>query len=117
MDQPIETYAEFWGFYLRAHSKPGTRAWHFLGLAVGLALVLQAWRLGSWPVFFVAFLAGYGCAWVGHFAVEGNRPATFGHPLWSLVSDLRMTWLAIVGGLDAELEAAGAATQGPPPRA
>ena len=34
-----------------------------------------------------ALLCGYGFAWVGHFAFEHNRPATFRHPFYSFAGD------------------------------
>ena len=40
---------------------------------------------------------------------EGNRPETFGHPLWSLASDLRMLALAATLRLRPHLAAAGVA--------
>jgi hypothetical protein len=47
---------------------------------------------------------GYFFAWTSHFALEGNRPATFGHPLWSLLSDYRMLLLWMSGRLQAHLD-------------
>lgn len=43
----------------------------------------------------VAF--AYGCAWIGHFGLEKNRPATFQYPLMSLASDFKM-WSYMVRG-------------------
>ena len=84
------SFLEFYPFYLTEHSKSGTRCLHFAGtllvlLTLGYVLVAQQWRfLALLPVF------GYGLAWVAHFAVERNRPATFQYPLYSLAGDFRM---------------------------
>ncbi len=32
-------------------------------------------------------LCGYGCAWVGHFGFEKNKPASFKRPWYSFMGD------------------------------
>jgi hypothetical protein len=106
MAERIASYAEFWPHYLRAHRDKRTRAAHYLGSLLGLALLLAAAFAGDWRLLVAAPVAGYACAWLGHGVFEGNRPATFGHPLWSLYSDFRMLALWATGRLPAELEKA-----------
>jgi hypothetical protein len=60
------------------------------------------------PILLVpAAICGYAFAWVGHFFVEHNRPATFKHPLWSFFADFKMLAFALTGRLAAELQRAG----------
>lgn len=107
MTEKLQSYGEFWPHYLREHGKPATRTLHFLGTGAALALLVLALVTGSFWLILVALVSGYGPAWVGHFFIEKNRPATFTYPLWSLVSDFRMFWCWITGRLRQELDKAG----------
>lgn len=100
----IATYAEFWPFYLGEHSKRATRAFHYVGTAMIVVVVAYAWRTEQWWSLVLTLPSLYLFAWVSHFFIEHNRPATFTYPLWSLISDFRMTGLAAIGRLGAELE-------------
>ena len=106
-ERRIETYSEFWPYYLREHSRPATRNIHCAGTAVSLVALAALFVSGSLWFLPVALAGGYGPAWVAHFWIEGNRPATFRHPLWSLFSDFRMAVGWATGQLDSELTKAG----------
>ena len=101
------TYDDFFAFYLREHSKPATRTMHFVGTTLTLVLVLGA-IFGGRPALLVgALFSGYGFAWVSHFFIEKNKPATFKYPLRSFVSDWKMWALMLSGKIGPELERAG----------
>jgi hypothetical protein len=106
MAERIRSYAEFWPHYLRAHRDARTRAVHYLGSLIGLAFLAAAAIALDWRLLLAAPVAGYACAWLAHGIFEGNRPATFGHPLWSLYSDFRMLTLWASGRLRPELDKA-----------
>lgn len=109
MSNRIQSYGAFWPYYLREHSRVETRNLHYAGTALTFVFLGLAILSGGWWWLAVP-LAGYGFAWFAHFRVEKNRPATFTHPLWSLISDYRMFFLWLTGRLDAHLTAAGVGT-------
>ena len=106
-EERIATYQEFWGFYVREHSKPLTRALHLIGTVLGLSLLAYVVAIGRWYFFPVFFLVGYAFAWFGHFVIEKNRPATFKYPVWSLISDFKMIAYMLTGRMGSEIERIG----------
>jgi hypothetical protein len=133
----IQSFQEFWPFYLSQHSNLYCRVLHFFGttaffmsilfcylingwqilVGIGIAILITAISFQRealknttpflimnivvliiadwWIVFGVIF--AYLCAWIGHFIVEKNRPATFTYPLWSFVGDFRMWFEMCLG--------------------
>lgn len=93
------SFGQFYPFYLGEHRDRRCRRLHFLGSSLVLLVVLLAIISGRWAWLWLAPLAGYGCAWIGHFVFEKNRPATFRHPLYSLMGDWVMYWQLLTGKL------------------
>lgn len=107
MARTYTTFAEFWPFYLREHGRPLTRALHYVGTTLVVAIAVYAVARASWWWLTAMPVAGYFFAWLAHFTVEKNRPATFTYPAWSLAADFRMWWLWLTRRLGPELEKAG----------
>jgi hypothetical protein len=104
MDAPeFDSFEDFFPFYVAAHSSRSTRLAHLAGSLTGLAVAAHALvarrpkRIALFP------LIGYSGAWFGHFVLEKNTPATFGHPLWSFRGDWKMIAMMLTGR-DDELE-------------
>jgi hypothetical protein len=103
MNEP-RTFAEFWTFYVLAHRQPLTRIFHTAGTLVGWSLLVTAIVLRKPWYVLAAFAVPYALAWFSHFFVEHNRPATFGHPLWSWLADQKMVAMVLAGKMEAEVQ-------------
>lgn len=84
------TQQNFYDFYLEEHQNMACRRLHFAGSSFGLLGLAKSIKTRSPKPLIKGIAAGYGCAWVGHFFFEKNKPASFKFPLQSFVSDFRM---------------------------
>lgn len=99
----FQTFEEFWPFYLGEHRSPTSRALHYAGTSMAIGTVAAAALTLNPAWLLLTPVVGYGPAWVGHYIVEKNRPATFQYPLWSLRGDFKMLGLAVRGKIGEEL--------------
>jgi hypothetical protein len=95
----IETFSEFWPYYLGEHRRPICRALHYVGTSTALVTSLLAALLEQPVLLLPALVSGYFFAWIGHFFIEKNRPATFRYPLLSFRADLKLYALKVTGRL------------------
>jgi hypothetical protein len=100
MNENFRTYDEFFLFYLRQHSRRANRLLHLLGTTVAVLMTVVSLALHHPWLALMWIPVGYAFSWAGHLLLEGNRPATWGHPWWSFISDFRMIALMLTGGLE-----------------
>jgi len=103
-EERYQSFAEFWPFYLSEHSRPWTRLLHLIGTAGAIATMIYVIAMSKWYLLFLCLIPGYGGAWLAHFLVEKNRPATFKYPLWSFMGDCKMIALMLTGRMRSEVE-------------
>lgn len=107
-----QTLNEFWPFYLHEHAHAKNRLLHFIGTSCGLLFLIAAIVLQQYLLLLAALVSGYAFAWVGHFFIEKNRPATFTYPIKSFLSDWRMWFAMLTGRIQKEYQKYGIATRG-----
>jgi hypothetical protein len=84
------SFSEFYRQYLTHHDHPVNRGLHVLGSLTAIGLLIAAFVLREWRLLLLMPVVGYGCAWLGHFAFERNKPTAFRSPWWSFLADWRM---------------------------
>lgn len=101
-EKRIESFKEFYPFYLAEHSDPVCRGLHYVGSLLVLAVLAFSIITAQYVYLWALPVIGYGFAWIGHFFFEHNRPATFQYPLYSFISDWVMLAQALTFTLPKE---------------
>jgi len=95
--QTFRNFAEFYPYYLEEHSDTNCRRLHFIGSLLVILVALYAIVSAKFLYLLLLPVIGYGFAWIGHYGFEKNRPATFKHPLYSLMGDWVMFRDMLIG--------------------
>jgi len=83
----FNSFKEFYPFYLSEHKKSLTKIFHVMGSLGVITIILYSIINQSWIALYFTPLCGYGFAWVSHFFIEKNQPATFKYPFYSFMGD------------------------------
>jgi len=103
-DKKYKSFSSFYPYYLTEHSDRSNRVLHFTGTLLLIICAITAVVLQKWWMLALVPVLGYGFAWVGHYFIEKNKPATFTYPLYSLGSDFVMFWHILTGQIDQRLK-------------
>ena len=95
----FSSFKEFYPYYLQEHKNRTSRRLHVIGSLLVLAILAIAIATTTWMLLWLLPVVGYGFAWVGHFFFEKNKPATFKHPIYSLMGDWVMLKDVLTGRL------------------
>jgi len=100
----VDSRKEFWPYYVREHSRSGTRWLHFIGNTNLFFWLLLAIFYQSLLILAIAVISSYTFAWMGHFFVERNIPATLRFPLKAAICDMIMYYKTWRGEMNMEVE-------------
>lgn len=92
----FKTFKDFYPHYISEHRLPRTKLFHFIGSWLVILVLVLGISYDLKMLYLVPFV-GYGPAWVSHFFIEKNRPATFKYPLYSLLGDWVMFFEILKG--------------------
>ena len=103
----FNTYREFWPYYLRDFRAAGEHERVLTGTVVMLFFLVFTILMGN--VLFIAIALALACGFrfISVNAGQRVRPLTVTHPLWSLVSDVRLLAIVLLDRLAEEYERYG----------
>ncbi len=93
----FQSFKDFYPFYLKEHSKRGTRIVHFIGTPLGVLIGVLGIVRGQYLWIPGGIVFAYGVLWLSHLVFQNNKPATLKHPLYSFLSDWRMIFDLLIG--------------------
>jgi hypothetical protein len=99
----MTNFKAFWPLYLQAHRHRGTRIGHYAATAIALSAVAASIVLQAIWLTALGIVLGYTIALAAHRLVDGSKSLVTVNPVWGAVADFKMCWLALTGGLAAEL--------------
>ena len=85
-----KSFEDFYPYYISEHDHKHTKLMHFIGTSISIYFLIKFILSFNFLFILYALLAGYGFAWIGHFFIEKNKPATFKYPFYSFIGDWRM---------------------------
>ena len=85
-----KTFKEFYPYYISEHENKYTKLLHFIGTSVGNFFLIIFFLSFEFMFLLFALISGYAFAWIGHFFIEKNKPATFKYPFYSFIGDHKM---------------------------
>ncbi|WP_194756679.1 DUF962 domain-containing protein [Aliidiomarina indica] len=98
-EKEFNSFREFYPYYLKEHRNRTSRRLHVVGTLLVVAIIVYAILSSAYVWLWAVPVVGYGFAWVGHFFFEKNKPATFKHPIYSLMGDWVMLKDVLTGRL------------------
>lgn len=102
----LESFTEFWPYYVLEHSHPVSRCLHVLGTLTSLVLFITLIVGHLWFWLWLPFAVGYAFAWIGHYMFERNRPATYKYPRFSFRADFFLAFKVLSGQMPKEIRLA-----------
>lgn len=97
MTKQYNSFSAFYPFYKTEHAKTGTRILHFVGTSLFIVMLVLFFIYFDYRLILMGILFAYGFAWISHFFIEKNKPATFQYPLYSLASDFKLYFEIVIG--------------------